>query len=423
MMRRRLRNGLRVVLEPNKGKMIAVVVAFATGSRDDLPQKGGRRHALEHLLVGPTQVTPDPVEFARRYEPFVKTFNAETDETSMMVYIETDAWRFRTAARLIAEVIRRPYFSKQLFADEMERIKEEIRIWNDSPDASLEQRFDRLMYYPDSLANSPLGTIREIEQLTLPELRLLHRRILKARRMVIVVTGGFNPSRVMDVLEDVFGDLPSGHASDKFDLQYQKLHGRIRLHRQPFEQVRCMIGWPVFGFNHPDRYILSVLAHYLTGLNSSPIRVTLDNKGHGYSCESQLYHWQDVGQYTITIGLAKEKLLTALQRINKVITQVQQELIDPGHLSDTVDNLSLNAKGKFNDQLESAQFFARQIINLGQAVPLREYLQAIRSVRRAELRRVARDLFVPRRLFLMAQGPLKNIRVQHIRKQLGLRSI
>jgi len=168
---------------------------------------------------------------------------------------------------------------------------------------------------------------------------------------------------------------------------------------------------------------LSVLAHYLTGLNSSPIRVTLDNKGHGYSCESQLYHWQDVGQYTITIGLAKEKLLTALQRINKVITQVQQELIDPGHLSDTVDNLSLNAKGKFNDQLESAQFFARQIINLGQAVPLREYLQAIRSVRRAELRRVARDLFVPRRLFLMAQGPLKNIRVQHIRKQLGLRSI
>lgn len=133
--------------------------------------------------------------------------------------------------------------------------------------------------------------------------------------------------------------------------------------------------------------------------------------------ESKLWFWPDVGQFYISISILGENFLPALEIMAGELRDLKTTLIKPEDLNDEKESLKIDAYLRFSQPLEVALFYARQWANLGYLVPLKTYLSSINKVTPGEIRRVSNQVFVKKRMVLVAVGPISKTK-REIRKAL-----
>ncbi len=205
----RLDNGLRVVLAPDASHgRVHVHLVYRTGSLADPEGKGGTAHLLEHLMFkGTGQRSGEQLVGGLRERGIA--FNATTsfDRTRYSAVLDTDHAKLDWLLALEAERMAGIRFEQAALEAETSVVLREMEQAQDNPLAALSLRMMATASPGQGLGRHVLGTREELGRIGLDDLRRFHTEHYRPDNAVLVVTGGFDPGKVLASVARHFAHL------------------------------------------------------------------------------------------------------------------------------------------------------------------------------------------------------------------------
>ncbi len=206
-----LRNGLKIlVLEDMNSPVVTVQLWYRTGSRNELEGKRGIAHLLEHMMFrGSEDVGPE--DHSRIVNAVGGIENAATSDDATFYYETVPSDRLALIMELEAERMNRLKLDEKYFYKEREVVKEELRKRNqNNPTDALFERFRLLAYQKHPYRLGPIGTMEDLDAITIEDLETFYRQNYVPNNAVLIVVGGASFDSVMQSADDFFGSLPRG---------------------------------------------------------------------------------------------------------------------------------------------------------------------------------------------------------------------
>jgi predicted Zn-dependent peptidase len=207
-------------------------------------------------------------------------------------------------------------------------------------------------------------------------------------------------------LEELLGDLDGRAAGTPAAVDVGGNGARVKVHTKQSDQAHVCLGVRSYPLEHPDRYVLQLLATVLGGGMSSRLFTEVrERRGLAYYVYGLNHSYTDAGSLYSQAGVDIERIDEAVSTIAAELGRVAGEDVPP----DELEKARNFAKGRFVLQLESPQgtimYGLRREVLEGQAVEPADVLAALDRVTAEDLRRVARDILAADGLKLAVIGP------------------
>jgi predicted Zn-dependent peptidase len=317
-----LENGLTVlVLQRTTAPTAALTVQFRVGGVDERPGETGIAHLLEHLLFKGTRSvgTSDPdqeAEWLRRVdatwdsiaalgrdaesaderaalstrlearEDSARTFvisnqfdeilarngarglNAMTTAETTTYFVEVpsnavELWFLMEGDRMTDPVFRE-------FFTERDVVLEERRLRVDSdPAGRLYEAHMAEAFRVHPYGQPVVGTRRDLESLSRPQVEAYYRRFYGAANAVVTVVGDVEPDSVFAWARTYLGGVPRGEAVQPVQAVEPRQSEERRISVRGDGQPALRMGWRTVPGDHPDAPALVMASAILTGGRTS----------------------------------------------------------------------------------------------------------------------------------------------------------
>ncbi|MGZ5928980.1 MAG: M16 family metallopeptidase [Rhizomicrobium sp.] len=206
----KLANGLTVLLAPDGSKPVTTVnVTYEVGSRMEKYGETGMAHLLEHLMFKGTPKEPGKTiveEFSRRGMRFngstyfdrtnyFETFAASDDNLDWALKMEADRMAHSNIARTDLD-------------SEMTVVRNEMEAGENSPYRVLDQKMTAAAYQWHNYGKSTIGARADVENVNIAHLKAFYRTYYQPDNAVLIVTGQFDPGKVLAQVSRYFGAIP-----------------------------------------------------------------------------------------------------------------------------------------------------------------------------------------------------------------------
>jgi len=212
--RHTLRNGLRVVLAPDRlTPVVAVNLWYGVGSRNEPPGRTGFAHLFEHMMFQGSAHVPKNRHF-EWVEQAGGSLNASTwfDRTN---YYETLPSHHLEGA-LWLEADRMGWLAQALDQEKLENqrgvvLNERMQRYENQPYGDWDERVQRLVFPPEHpYHHTVIGSVEDITAATLEDVESFFRTYYVPNNAVLTLTGDLDPERALAQVERWFGGIPAG---------------------------------------------------------------------------------------------------------------------------------------------------------------------------------------------------------------------
>jgi predicted Zn-dependent peptidase len=406
--RQTLDNGLRLLTASMPQVPSTTCFVFlAAGSRYETAATNGIAHFSEHMFFKGTERRPTARDIGIAIDGIGGEFNAFTSKEYTGYYVKSASEHRPIALDVLSDMLRHSKFE----TDEIEREKgviiEEMNMYYDTPRDFIGGVYDDLLYGDQPLGWDILGRKETIRSATRDTFLGYLDHWYKPSRMVVGVAGRIDGDLRGDI-ERLFGDLEPGDTGEPDRLEPVATNGsaRVKLHTKQSDQAHLVLGVPSRPLDHPDRYVLQVLATVLGGGMSSRLFTEVrERRGLAYYVYGVNHSYTDAGSLYSQAGVD-------LNRIDEAVTTVATELrriVDEPVPAEELEKAKNFAKGRFVLQLENPQglilFGLRREVLEGRAAEPDEVLAGIDAVTAEDVQRVAREVIGANALNLALVGP------------------
>lgn len=316
-----LKNGLRVLLEPMPYvRSCALGIWIHAGSRFETPSNNGVSHFLEHMFFkGTTSRTAQ--ELAWQMDQIGGQSNAFTAKECTCFHAKCLTEHMPEAFDLLSDMYHHSLFRPEDIALEREVIKEEINMYEDSPEDLCIDTLHEGMWSHSSLSLPILGTEDSLDGLHREELQRYRSAHYTPQNTVIAIAGNFDRQKLLELTEGYFkADAPAA-------VQQQgarPLYTPCKLARaKEIEQNHIALGFEGVDVKDEDIYSISVLANVLGGSMSSRLfQEVREKRGLAYSIYAFTTSYQDAGAFTIYAALTPSAQREAVQVICEQIDDI-----------------------------------------------------------------------------------------------------
>ncbi len=204
----RLANGLQVLLAPDNSKPTTTVnLTYRVGSRMENYGETGMAHLLEHLMFKGTPTTRNVMgELSRRgmrangstsYDRtnYFASFAANDDNLAWYLSWQADAMVHSRIAR-------------EDLDSEMTVVRNELEMGQNNPFRSLMQQVMASMYRWHAYGKATIGARSDVENVDISRLQAFYRTYYQPDNATLVVSGHFDPVRVLALVTQDFGPIP-----------------------------------------------------------------------------------------------------------------------------------------------------------------------------------------------------------------------
>ncbi len=242
-----LSNGLEVRFLPSAatpltGTLLLVKTGYALEGFSNL----GYSHLLEHLVfAGTGEMSKE--ELFRRVEDMGAYLNGYTRDDYMGYIMVGHHDDFGRQMKLLSSILFRASMEEKALAEAREVVLEEIRRFRSRPDARVGEMFQALLYEGSPYARTGLGNERTVSTVSREEIVEHYGRVYRPDNMVLLVTGAFDASQDLEVLEETFGSAEPGAPPPPASLPPPLRSRRVHTLRTGIADQKIQIG-----FNGPD---------------------------------------------------------------------------------------------------------------------------------------------------------------------------
>ncbi|WP_105957173.1 EF-P 5-aminopentanol modification-associated protein YfmH [Apilactobacillus quenuiae] len=199
-----LKNGLTVVIEPKKGfqktyasltvKYGSIDNTFISYDDEKKEMPAGIAHFLEHKMFDKDGY--DAMDIFSKYGASSNAFTS-FNRTS---YLFSCTNYIKENLNTLLDFVQEPYFNDKKVDKEKGIIAQEIKMYNNDPNASLYFNTIQNMY-PDSHLNVDIaGTVKSIKKITSDDLYTAHKTFYQPSNMQLNIVGNVNPEKVLKIV-------------------------------------------------------------------------------------------------------------------------------------------------------------------------------------------------------------------------------
>lgn len=297
----RLKNGVRVALDPMPLATTALGVWQNVGARWEAPEENGVAHLFEHMAFKGAGGR-DAKQFAEAIESVGGLLNAATgyEHTSYFARVVKEDAPF--ALDLIADILLKPHWDEADLEKEKGVVAQERGEAFDLPSDRVFELHQALVFPDQALGRPILGEEDTVGALHVSSLERFRDAHFAANRVVISVAGGFDRAAVLAKLEERFNGLKQRTPPKRAEAK-PKSGGGGEARR--IEQSHLVLSWPA-----PPAGDLDATAHRLFveifggGMSSRLFQSIREDKGLAYTIYASVDAYEDVGRLIVYAGCA-----------------------------------------------------------------------------------------------------------------------
>ncbi len=398
--RTRLANGLRVWIKPRPGTgTVVLLLQVPAGARHETKANNGVSHYLEHMLFTGTArwSEPEVLEVIRRRGGEA---NARTALEDTVYWLHLKADDLELGLEWLAEVIFRPQLDEEKFKKERRVIIQEKggeiggleTLGECIEDLGLGWNVFRAvrhrLYPKSSLLLPVIGQDRSLRRIDYAEMVAYYRRHYVPNNLTLIVVGDVDAEQVAGRAAHHLGGFPAGELPARPPTPPPPEGGFDLRLRGPNlnDQGQLLLGAPLPGLNHPDRWALAVLAEILDTALTQAIRF---KRGLVYDIDVYPAMYTDVGYFVVYTTADSSKF-------GEITAEVEGRIDDAiaGGLDATaVAEAKAAIRGRLllgmENNTDVGWWLAEMSLFVGEAQPVPDLFAEVERVSPADVARVA----------------------------------
>lgn len=391
-----LDNGFKALLvERGPLPVVASVLWYRVGSRDERTGETGVSHFLEHMMFKGTEAFAKG-QIDLQTSKMGGSNNAFTDNDGTAYYFTLAADRWEKALEIEASRMRDCLLDPQEFASEKNVVLEELAMGEDDPWRPLYQATESLLYQVHPYHHPVIGWREDLERLSAHQMRDYYRRNYGPNRAFLVVVGAIDKARTAQRIRELFGPLPRATEREAPIQEPTQMGERRATLRTPHSVTRLCMGFRTCRMGDRDDYALDVLAHDLGNSKNSRLYRRLVREDELVTEVSVMNETrQDPGSLLVLCELRDGVSPAEVERAIREEIRAQQ---DEGVAKKDMERILAQIRASFLFQDESVLDLAMKLGRFEAGTPagyrtLADVLPTYESLSQKELRDVARRYF------------------------------
>ena len=401
-----LPNGVRLLLIDVPGvNSIATCVMVGVGSRYETKAINGASHFLEHMVFKGTKKYPT-TEDVNTIERQGGLQNAYTDIDITNYHNKVLSTDWELALEINKELAIQPLLEQKHVDMERNVILEEMKRYEDEPEAKAEEAFHKMMYPSTRLGMRIIGERDSLLALQGETLQGYHDKWYTPERIVVVVAGQVKSqmSKVKSKTEEWFGSLMRHASSNKrqdFEhIKDQQTEPTLEVVTKPdASQAHLILGLRTFARGSEDRFAWNVF-NLLMGVSftSRLFREIREKRGLCYHVRSSSNNWSDVGNWSIYAGVATEKVEEATRAILVELAKVVDKGVTEEEVKIAKKRLKTMIAFKSEDPEFMGEYYGRKELFGEEMLTLDEFLKQIDKVTKQHIDQLTRKYLTAKTL-------------------------
>jgi len=449
-----LKNGLTVVLVDTKTfPTFTAMLLVGAGSRFENKENNGVAHFFEHMAFKGSKKYPNSLYLSSVVEGLGGVFNAFTTKDHTGYWIKAPVSHFETVIDVLADMIQNPLLLEEEIEREKGVIIEEINMYEDQPQYKVWELFEELIFKNHPLGYPTTGYKETVSRFTRQTFLDYMNDLYKPSNVILAVAGGLsnksqilnskriqnstllnfknsnfdivsssdledrasNFSYYLNIIEKKFFSWLDGQKTSFLEFCDTQNSPQILIKTKKTEQAHLILGYRGLNYNHPKRYVQSVLMTILGGGMSSRLFYQVrERRGLCYYIHSGSEPFSETGYVYTRAGLVVDN-----KKINEAIKVIidEHQKIAAGKLKDEeIKKAKEMVKGRLILSLEDthdlAAFVGRKLMFQGKIIEPREIIKKIDSISKKEIVDLAKEIFVKEKLNFALLGPLTEDRIK-----------
>jgi zinc protease len=289
--------GLKLVCQPMLTGAVCVDIWIPSGSAVEQHGSFGIAHLLEHMIFRGT-------DFDFLIESQGGTSSAATSLDYTHFSFTVPAQGLWTTLPYLANMLLQPKWTEADLQQEKAVVLEEIAQCYDDPDWMACQLLQQTAYGDHAYGRSVLGSMRDVEQITLEQMHQFHALHYRPEQMTIAITGDVAVQQVRTLVQESFVSGAGGLYVPKPAIAPQITHRRSA-YLNHLSHCRLFLSWLGAEANSWQEGLgLDLVAVLLTGGRSSRlVRQLREELGWVYDIDCGFALQRQAGLFTISACL------------------------------------------------------------------------------------------------------------------------
>lgn len=397
-----LDNGLRIILEQNSHvKTCSLGAWIASGSAYETPETAGASHFIEHMLFRGT-VKRSALDIAVEMDEIGGVINAYTAKELTCFYAHTLTEHMPKALDIICDMITSPLLSPDDVELEKGVIKEEIAMYEDSPEDLCADTYYENVWKGSMLGANILGTVETVEATTAESLKSHMEKFYVPERTVISFSGNFDEEKAVEICKNYFAEKKNtSFPINPIDAAYNKGITRVE---KDFMQNQLVLGFPGITLNDPRRHAAMLMASILGSASSSRLFQRIrEELGLVYSVDCVNVSHLQTGIFIVCMGLSAKSEGKAIEETLKIISEFA-DTVTERELSRAKEQTVANFVMSLESVSSVASRNGRGLLLFDKVTSEEEVISKIREVTLEELKNVSKEILDLSNISLCAAG-------------------
>ena len=397
-----LDNGLRIVIQKNgNAKTCSLGVWVGSGSCFETPETAGTSHFIEHMLFKGTEKR-SALDIAVEMDEIGGVLNAYTAKEMTCFYAHTLSEHSAKALDIICDMIMNPKLSPEDIELEKGVIREEIAMYEDSPEDLCADSYYEKVWRGSMLGSNILGTNQTVDSVTRESLSAHMKKFYVPERTVVSFSGNFDENEAVEICKKYFSGMKNtGFELTPVSADYSPGIYRIK---KDFMQNQLILGFPGIPLSDKRRDCASLISSILGASSSSRLFQTIREKlGLAYSVDCVNVAHLNAAVFIVCMGLGKKSEEQAIAETLKIISEFAETVTEK-----ELARAKEQTVAGFVMSLESVSSIASRngkgVLLHGRPRSEEEVIKAVRGVTLDEIRQTAKEIFDFSKLSLCCVG-------------------
>lgn len=377
---------------------------YGIGSRNELPEKTGLSHWVEHMqFKGTHKFTGDDIDnLVARVGGYANAFTSPDWTT----YFETmPSAHLHATLELEADRMINSLFDPEDVETERSVIISEREGSENYPEFRLDEAVQMHAFQQHPYRNEVLGSKEDLLGITRDDLYQHYRKHYQPSNAILCIAGDISPNSVLEEVENLFGGIPSSPLSKSIPTPEKSLNPGNQLELEgPGEAHYLEIAWRCPAARDPDFFAYTIIESLLSGPSSlnmfgsgdinnrtSRLYQALVEEDFAASVFGDLSANIDPGVYKIFATIRPDgDPWAALKIINEQIRQITAHELSQREIDRAIKQASaLFAYG--SDNITNQGFWLGYSSSFADYQWVAEYLTRLRSVSPSQVLRTAQN--------------------------------
>jgi predicted Zn-dependent peptidase len=385
-------------------RSVSIGVWVKVGSRNELAERAGISHFIEHLLFKGTE-SRSAEEIAQAIDSVGGTLDAFTSRENTCLYAKVLGEHLPLAVELLSDLLLHPRLDAADIEKERRVVLEEIKMVEDDPDDLIHDIFAQQLWRDHPLGRPVLGFRHTLQPLTRQDIGQHLHDFYQPDNIIVAAAGDLDHGRVAELTWSAFGGWQGKAvtANGSSPTSYHTTHHEER----DSAQLHLVLGAEGLPYNHSNRYAFYLLNAILgSSMSSRLFQEIREKRGLAYSIYSYQASYQDSGLLAVYAGTSAEAYPQVVDLIRAEFARLRQGPVDLTEFHRAKAQLKGNLLLGLESTSSRMTRLAKTEIYFGRYFDLDEIIQGIDGVAPEAFAELNRSLFEPERYALTTIGHL-----------------